>query len=56
MWSEYPTVVIDPKLIGRGFEEQMLLVAKIACFCTYDDPNERPNSRDLRYMLAQIGL
>ncbi|KAJ4814437.1 Leucine-rich receptor-like protein kinase family protein [Rhynchospora pubera] len=56
MQSDNPMVVIDPKLFGRGFEEKILLVTKIACFCTYDDPNERPNSRDLRYMLAQIGL
>nr|CAD1830557.1 unnamed protein product [Ananas comosus var. bracteatus] len=52
--SEDPTAAIDRKLVGKGFEEQMLLVLKIACFCTYDDPNERPSSRDARHMLAQI--
>ncbi|XP_073099876.1 leucine-rich repeat receptor-like serine/threonine/tyrosine-protein kinase SOBIR1 [Elaeis guineensis] len=52
--SDDPKVAIDPKLVGCGFEEQMLLVLKIACFCTYDDPSERPNSRDVRGMLSQI--
>ncbi|MED6127693.1 Leucine-rich repeat receptor-like serine/threonine/tyrosine-protein kinase sobir1 [Stylosanthes scabra] len=52
--SETPKEAIDPKLIGNGFEEQMLLVLKIACFCTMDDPKERPNSKDVRCMLAQI--
>ncbi|EHA8588698.1 hypothetical protein COCNU_scaffold006359G000020 [Cocos nucifera] len=54
MRSDDPRVLIDQKLLGCGFEEQMLLVLKIACFCTYDDPKERPNSRDVRNMLSQI--
>nr|XP_010904536.1 leucine-rich repeat receptor-like serine/threonine/tyrosine-protein kinase SOBIR1 [Elaeis guineensis] len=54
MPSNDPRVVIDQKLLGSGFEEQMLLVLKIACFCTYDDPKQRPNSRDVRHMLSQI--
>ncbi|XP_073099590.1 leucine-rich repeat receptor-like serine/threonine/tyrosine-protein kinase SOBIR1 [Elaeis guineensis] len=54
MASNDPRVVIDQKLLGSGFEEQMLLVLKIACFCTYDDPKERPNSRDVHHMLSQI--
>ncbi|XP_038976909.1 leucine-rich repeat receptor-like serine/threonine/tyrosine-protein kinase SOBIR1 [Phoenix dactylifera] len=52
--SDDPRVAIDRKLLGNGFEEQMLLVLKIACFCTYDDPMERPNSRDIHCMLSQI--
>ncbi|EHA8586522.1 leucine-rich repeat receptor-like serine/threonine/tyrosine-protein kinase SOBIR1 [Cocos nucifera] len=52
--SDDPKVAIDPNLVGCGFEEQMLLALKIACFCTYDDPNERPNSKDARCMLSQI--
>ena len=36
---------IDAKLLGNGYEEQRLLVLKIACLCTMDDPMERPNSR-----------
>lgn len=52
--SDDPTAAIDRQLVGKEFDEQMLLVLKIACFCTYDDPNERPSSRDARHMLAQI--
>ncbi|XP_061351263.1 leucine-rich repeat receptor-like serine/threonine/tyrosine-protein kinase SOBIR1 [Gastrolobium bilobum] len=54
MTSENPKEAIDPRLLGNGYEEQMLLVLKIACFCTMDDPKERPNSKDVRCMLAQI--
>lgn len=54
MTSENPTQAIDQKLMGNGYEEQMLLVLKIACFCTLDDPKERPNSKDVRCMLTQI--
>ncbi|GLU18491.1 hypothetical protein SLE2022_347880 [Rubroshorea leprosula] len=52
--SENPTQAIDPKLIGSGYDEQMLLVLKIACFCTVDNPKERPGSKDVRCMLSQI--
>ncbi|KAL8140827.1 hypothetical protein V2J09_006848 [Rumex salicifolius] len=45
---------IDPKLLGNGYEEQMLQVLKIACFCTVDNPKERPNSKEIRVMLSQI--
>ena len=54
MTSENPQQAIDANLIGNGFEEQMLLVLKIACFCTLDNPKERPNSKDVRCMLTQI--
>ncbi|KAK2664472.1 hypothetical protein Ddye_003046 [Dipteronia dyeriana] len=54
MTSEDPKKAIDQKLLGTGFEEQMLLVLKIACFCTLDNPKERPNSKDVRCMLDQI--
>ncbi|KAJ6760816.1 PROMASTIGOTE SURFACE ANTIGEN PROTEIN PSA [Salix purpurea] len=54
MTSENPSQAIDPKLMGNGLEEQMLLVLKIACFCTTDDPKQRPNSKDARCMLSQI--
>lgn len=54
MTSEEPKQAIDPKLMGNGYEEQMLLVLKIACFCTLEDPKERPNSKDVRCMLTQI--
>ncbi|KAJ0976139.1 hypothetical protein J5N97_018104 [Dioscorea zingiberensis] len=46
--------IIDEKMVGNGYEEQMVLVLKIACFCMYDNPRERPRSRDLKCMLAQI--
>ncbi|KAG2308823.1 hypothetical protein Bca52824_028571 [Brassica carinata] len=52
--SENPSLAIDPKLMGQGFDEQMLLVLKIACYCTLDDPKQRPNSRDVKTMLSQI--
>ncbi|KAH7528320.1 hypothetical protein FEM48_Zijuj05G0060200 [Ziziphus jujuba var. spinosa] len=52
--SENPRQAIDPKLMGNGFEEQMLLVLKVAYFCTLDNPKERPNSKDVRCMLSQI--
>ncbi|GJV09647.1 leucine-rich repeat receptor-like serine/threonine/tyrosine-protein kinase SOBIR1 [Tanacetum coccineum] len=54
MTSDNPNQAIDPCLLGNGYEEQMLLVLKIACFCTLDNPKERPNSKDCRIMLAQI--
>ncbi|KVI06269.1 leucine-rich repeat receptor-like serine/threonine/tyrosine-protein kinase SOBIR1 [Cynara cardunculus var. scolymus] len=54
MTSDDPKQAIDPNLIGNGYEEQMLLVLKIACFCTLDNPKERPNSKDARTMLDQI--
>ncbi|XP_074267614.1 leucine-rich repeat receptor-like serine/threonine/tyrosine-protein kinase SOBIR1 [Silene latifolia] len=54
MSSEDPTKALDPALRGNGYEEQMLQVLKIACFCTVEDPKERPNSRDVRSMLSQI--
>ncbi|XP_043703928.1 leucine-rich repeat receptor-like serine/threonine/tyrosine-protein kinase SOBIR1 [Telopea speciosissima] len=52
--SEDPRRAIDEKLMGNGYEEQMLLVLKIACFCTVDNPKDRPNSTDVRCMLSQI--
>ncbi|KAI3454376.1 hypothetical protein Pfo_011039 [Paulownia fortunei] len=54
MISEDPKRAIDTKLLGNGYEEQMLLVLKVACFCTLDNPKERPNSKDVRCMLSQI--
>lgn len=54
MTSEFPNKAIDHKLLGNGYEEQMLLVLKIACFCTVDNPKDRPNSKDVRCMLSQI--
>ncbi|CAN7137441.1 hypothetical protein HID58_015893 [Brassica napus] len=52
--SENPSLAIDPKLMKQGFDEQMLLVLKIACYCTWDDPKRRPNSREVKIMLSQI--
>lgn len=54
MTSEDPNRAIDPKLMGNGNEDQMLLVLKIACFCTQENPKARPNSKDVRCMLMQI--
>jgi len=52
--SEKASQAIDPSLIGKGYEDQILLVLKIACFCTDDDPRKRPTSRDVFTMLTQI--
>ncbi|GAU40411.1 hypothetical protein TSUD_136580 [Trifolium subterraneum] len=54
MTSDNPKDAIDTRLIGNGYEEQMLEVLKIACFCTMDNPKERPNSKNVRTMLYQI--
>ncbi|GAB2221288.1 hypothetical protein Droror1_Dr00012462 [Drosera rotundifolia] len=56
MRSEDPTRAIDDKLLGNGQEQQMLQVLKIACFCTLDDPKQRPNSKEVGVMLSQINL
>ncbi|TXG64115.1 hypothetical protein EZV62_011109 [Acer yangbiense] len=54
MISENPRKAIDPKLMGNEFEEDMLLVLKIACHCTQDDPEKRPDSKVVRCMFDQI--
>ena len=54
MASDNPEQAIDSKLMGNGFEHEMLSVLKIACFCTVDDPSDRPSSKDVRCMLSQI--
>jgi serine/threonine protein kinase len=54
MTSDNPRQAIDPKLIGTEFEDQILLVLKIAYFCTLDDAKQRPKSKDVRCMLSQI--
>ncbi|KAK2631750.1 hypothetical protein EUGRSUZ_L02485 [Eucalyptus grandis] len=54
MTGDNPQQAIDPKLIGNGFKEQMLLVLKVAYYCTLDEPKNRPNSKDVRCMLSQI--
>ncbi|KAG8388520.1 hypothetical protein BUALT_Bualt02G0134100 [Buddleja alternifolia] len=54
MASDDPRRAIDPRMLGNGYEREMLLVLKVACFCTVEDPKERPNSRDVRCMLSQI--
>ncbi|XP_072969942.1 leucine-rich repeat receptor-like serine/threonine/tyrosine-protein kinase SOBIR1 [Typha angustifolia] len=51
MKSPDAPLAVDPKLGGNGFEEQMLMVLRIACLCTADNPKERPTSRDVRIML-----
>ncbi|KAG9155505.1 hypothetical protein Leryth_009940 [Lithospermum erythrorhizon] len=57
MTSEDPKRAIDASLLmgdDKVYEEQMLLVLKIACFCTSEMPKERPNSKEIRLMLSQI--
>ncbi|EER88257.1 hypothetical protein BDA96_10G148900 [Sorghum bicolor] len=45
---------IDPAIAGAGHDEQILLLLRIALFCTKDDPKERPTAKDVRCMLSQI--
>ncbi|KAE8684017.1 Leucine-rich repeat receptor-like serine/threonine/tyrosine-protein kinase SOBIR1 [Hibiscus syriacus] len=52
--SENPSLAIDSKLLGNGYDEQIILVLRIAYFCTLDDPKDRPSSKDVRCMLSQI--
>ncbi|GKA23408.1 leucine-rich repeat receptor-like serine/threonine/tyrosine-protein kinase SOBIR1 [Tanacetum coccineum] len=52
MTSDNHSQAIDPSLMGNGYEEQMILVLKVACFYTLDNPKERPNSKAYRAMLA----
>jgi hypothetical protein len=54
MESENPRQAIDQKLLGNGFEEQMLCVLEIACSCTLEDPDQRPNIKDVGRMLSKI--
>lgn len=44
----------DERIGGGEDDEEMELMLRVACFCTADDPLERPNSKDVRVMLAQI--
>lgn len=52
--SDDPKRALDPNLLGNGFEEQMLLVLKVAYYCTLDNPKDRPDSKNARAMLSQI--
>ncbi|KAL6909913.1 hypothetical protein ACP4OV_001572 [Aristida adscensionis] len=45
---------IDPAIAGTGHDEQIVLVLRIAVFCTADEPKERPSAKDVRCMLSQI--
>ncbi|PVH48001.1 hypothetical protein PAHAL_4G214600 [Panicum hallii] len=45
---------IDPAIAGAGHDEQIVLVLRIAVFCTSDLPNDRPTAKDVRCMLSQI--
>uniref|UniRef100_J3MDC2 Protein kinase domain-containing protein n=1 Tax=Oryza brachyantha TaxID=4533 RepID=J3MDC2_ORYBR len=46
--------LIDGAIAGAGYDEQILLVLRIAVFCTADDPKARPTAKDVRCMLSQI--
>jgi len=39
---------------AQGYNEQILLLLRIALFCTNDDPKEQPAAKDVRCMLSQI--
>ncbi|KAG2611282.1 hypothetical protein PVAP13_4KG131710 [Panicum virgatum] len=47
---------IDPAIAGAENEEQIVLVLRIAVFCTADDPKERPSANEVRCMLSQIRI
>jgi len=47
---------IDPAIAGAENEEQIVLVLRIAVFCTADDPKERPSAKEVRCMLSQIRI
>ncbi|PAN24398.1 hypothetical protein PAHAL_4G214800 [Panicum hallii] len=47
---------IDPAIAGAENEEQIVLVLRIAMFCTADDPKERPSAKEVRCMLSQIRI
>ncbi|KAF3334273.1 leucine-rich repeat receptor-like serine/threonine/tyrosine-protein kinase SOBIR1 [Carex littledalei] len=55
MHADNAAAAIDPVLAGGDFDEQIKLVLRIACFCTVDDPKERPTSKDVKSMISQIG-
>lgn len=45
---------IDPAIAGAGYDEQIVLLLRIAVFCTQDDPKDRPTAKEVRCMLSQI--
>ena len=49
---------LDAHVGGRcaHVREEMLLVLRIAVFCTADDPKERPSAKEVRCMLSQIRI
>ncbi|CAH1437733.1 unnamed protein product [Lactuca virosa] len=48
MTSEDPKQAVDPKLLGNGYEEQMLLLLKIACFCKKGPTVKMPGGKGNR--------
>ncbi|RCV21280.1 hypothetical protein SEVIR_4G190200v4 [Setaria viridis] len=47
---------IDPAIAGAQNEESIVLVLRIAVFCTADEPKERPSAKEVRCMLSQIKI
>ncbi|RCV10003.1 hypothetical protein SETIT_2G076800v2 [Setaria italica] len=47
---------IDPAIAGAENEESIVLVLRIAMFCTADEPKERPSAKEVRCMLSQIKI
>lgn len=45
---------IDPKLLGMGYDRQMIEVLRIAKLCTLENPKDRPSSKVVRSMLSRI--
>jgi Protein kinase domain len=54
--ADNAAVAIDPAMAGGDFDDQIKLVLKIACFCTVDNPKDRPTSKDVRSMISLIIL
>ncbi|KAL4561178.1 hypothetical protein LXL04_033341 [Taraxacum kok-saghyz] len=51
--SGNPENAINPKLTGKGYDAQMILLLKMACLCTRKNPQDRPTSKDCRIMLSK---
>lgn len=47
--------VFDPRLKGKGFEEEMLQVLDVACLCVNQNPLKRPSIREVVDWLKNVG-
>ncbi|GLU21925.1 hypothetical protein SLE2022_380360 [Rubroshorea leprosula] len=47
--------VFDPRLKGRGFDEEMLQVLDVACMCVNQNPFKRPTIKEVVEWLKNVG-